>query len=376
MLDADPGLSSRFQVEVELDAASPQECVAAVESKLQQQLQADLGGAPRPPSLLDDESRAAALSYFEERRTLPNFGNLRDAITFAETAIDLAHKRVGESADEASAAARAEGGDSSAEAEYNRVLQEWNGLPETADIIETCDKEISKAREAKDALIRRGLWGGGAPAAAPPVSFGSDSARAPNMSAATRMAALAAAEEQEAQPEVGQEELSDAEKEAGMIVSALLLAQSEKENVSEEELIDLVSGGEGAAEVRQTLKEEYHRSASKLELSADALDSVFDRILASMNEGLAAAATAREEQLRRATEDLQKRGIRDAAAHDKEMRRLCEETTVTVTRICTFCGRADDPYSGCAYKGQSPMPKFIENVEKRKKFKQLGSRSI
>jgi len=87
MLAADQGLSSRFPVEVELHGATPEACVLAVEARLRQGTpRGRQGGAAaaagRPP--LDDESRAVALAYFEERCQLPHFGNLREAGTLAE----------------------------------------------------------------------------------------------------------------------------------------------------------------------------------------------------------------------------------------------------------------------------------------------------
>jgi hypothetical protein len=375
MLAADQGLSSRFPVEVVLDGATAEACVVALDAKLKPASPGLVGkgkgkgkGGAVARAGLDEPSRAAALAYFEERRQLPHFGNLREAGTLAEAATDRALTRL-----QAQGRAR---GDAEAEtaAELDARLQRWDGFPVLADVEAACRDLIGAARAAGAA----GAAGAAASSAGdgglggPRFGHGTADASASASASASAVSAKAGGAGAGDGGPTAAAAFSKAEVEAGKLAHALL--DDASEFTSPGDLVALLKGEASATVARRTMTETLRSKAKSahLGLSDGDLDEVLQRIFADALEILDAAASSRDDQL----EDLKRRrrlqrdGTAAAVALDTEMRRLCETETVTVTRTCGHCGRLDDPFSGCAYGGNTNLPIFVKNVERTKTYGQ------
>ena len=355
MLAADQGLSSRFPVEVVLDDVTAEACVRALEAKLlasggraPAKPKGNGGAAPRSP--LDAPSRAAALAYFEERRRLPNFGNLREAGTLAEAATDHALTRL-----------QAQG----------QELLRWDGFPAHVDVAAACENLIGAARAAGDVVTSTSNDRGRTVRPNFGTATGSASSSA-TTSASVKKAAGGAASDLSGGPATAAKKFSEAEVEAGKLARALLDEASEQVS-SLDDFTALLKGDPSAAAVKKAMTEDLRIKAAHLGLSDEDLDTVLKRLFDDAIEVLDAAAKSESEEMAdlKRRRQLQKSGTADAVRLDADMRRLCETETVTVTRTCGHCGRLDDPYSGCAYGGQTDLPVFVKNVVRKKTYRQL-----
>ena len=110
------------------------------------------------------------------------------------------------------------------------------------------------------------------------------------------------------------------------------------------------------------------------ELTQDALDMIFEQYLKDQQQCVECAATDEEaENKKRNNRNRRRReqqGSDAALLLDADMRMLCETVDVTLDRYCGICNRIDSADSGCAYTGNSPNPKFVENIRRYKTYAQ------
>ena len=336
------------------------------------------------PPALEADARQALLTYFDERRQLANFGNMREADLYFDAlqeagVVRLRALALRAAADIPDAKQRA----AHVSAELDAQLRKWNSYPTIDDVRAVCLAQITAARAASAAVSARaasdtanlGRWGA---RAAFESAGGHEVAQRDAVKTNVSKVAAGAEADGDAQKAPKAAPYSAAETAVlaladGIFGEAARLAGQDAAAI--DALVALAAGQPSAAAQREHMLAELRAKARAADspLSDQAVDAMLSAFLANTSDMIDksqgdAALAAEKRQNRRLRE--QATGA-EAMALDARMREMCETEVVTTSRLCGICGRADDPYSGCAYGGSSPSPQYIRNITRHRTYGQV-----
>jgi len=341
LMTADPGLSRRFSKRVRIAPVTAERCQAAVLDKIADNASRMSGGADLGVAWLDDVA-PSILTFFEERITLANFGNLGEVDTFVVSLHNEGVKRT-----------MAAGS-----------FEDWDGLPSKDDVHSVCELLISQARTAHAAAeelrasreVAKRLLGDGPRAASSSASSSAPAAK--DRATRTATATRGAEQQQEGETEAQGHEM-DTEAKTKKAREAAFKLFRDYDNDVPGVFTDLLDGN--CPEDLERLKQQFMESTKGVGLDDNSLNGVFDAFMTGQRRALAECRAMTQQQ--EALSASQSTALADSEAssavrREVNTRRLTMREIHEQTRWCGICGKRDEAGSGCGFGGASIAPEF------------------
>jgi len=299
------------------------------------------GGADLGVAWLDDVA-PSILTFFEERITLANFGNLGEVDTFVVSLHNEGVKRT-----------MAAGS-----------FEDWDGLPSKDDVHSVCELLISQARTAHATAeelrasreVAKRLLGDGPRAASSSASSSAPAAK--DRATRTATATRGAEQQQEGETEAQGHEM-DTEAKTKKAREAAFKLFRDYDNDVPGVFTDLLDGN--CPEDLERLKQQFMESTKGVGLDDNSLNGVFDAFMTGQRRALAECRAMTQQQ--EALSASQSTALADSEAssavrREVNTRRLTMREIHEQTRWCGICGKRDEAGSGCGFGGASIAPEF------------------